>query len=330
MIIYRALNIINGKSYIGQTQDDRLEKRIEEHLLYAKQSPKNAFHRAINKYGAANFEFTVIEWDIPVEQIDAREIFWIDYYNTYIHAINSNGYNETLGGQGTRGYKFTESDIKKISIASKATWAKWKEETPELYLQKIKHLKENMNTVWTPERRKKLSDSCKGRIPWNKNKKGVQKGWSSGLSNYPAVCQFSLETGQLIKVFNTEQQAAKSILQEGHKAKLSTIIGRIHLINLNGCGHAYGYIWRFITNYSNVQQLSAAELAQELAPARAKIIQQFDLAENCIRECESAAAYSKILAPADKKLQRKYARTINDACNSGKQAFGYFWKYKNT
>ena len=67
MIIYRALNIINGKSYIGQTQDDSLELRIEEHLLYAKQSPKYAFNRAINKYGAANFEFTVIEWDIPVE-----------------------------------------------------------------------------------------------------------------------------------------------------------------------------------------------------------------------------------------------------------------------
>ena len=65
-------------------------------------------------------------------------------------------------------------------------------------------------------------------------------------------------------------------------------------------------------------------MAQELAPARAKTIQQFDLAENFIREFESAAAYSKILAPADKKLQRKYARTINDACNSGKQAFGYF------
>lgn len=86
--IYKITNQINGKVYIGQTND--LERRQKEHWsTYDRDQP---LYQAFNKYGRENFKMEPIE---ETEEYDAREIYWIDYYNSY----GKGGYNATRGGQ---------------------------------------------------------------------------------------------------------------------------------------------------------------------------------------------------------------------------------------
>ena len=53
MLIYKATNIINNKSYIGLTTRTLQERKLE-HLRHTK-TENTYFHRAINEYGKDNF-----------------------------------------------------------------------------------------------------------------------------------------------------------------------------------------------------------------------------------------------------------------------------------
>lgn len=95
--IYKITNQINGKMYVGKTEDT-IENRFKEHCRdYKKErNEKRPLYDAMNKYGVENF---IIE---EVEKVDnallgEREQYWISYYDTY-----HNGYNATKGGDGKR------------------------------------------------------------------------------------------------------------------------------------------------------------------------------------------------------------------------------------
>lgn len=55
---------------------------------------KYAFH----KYGVDNFIFEVLE-ECKQEELNEKEQYWIKYFDTF-----ENGYNLTLGGDGTLKY----------------------------------------------------------------------------------------------------------------------------------------------------------------------------------------------------------------------------------
>lgn len=90
--IYGFQNLITNKWYIGQSI--HIEARRQQHLsesLHRKNN--NKFHNTINKYGIDNFNFVILEECSP-EQLNEREIYWINYYNSFV-----DGYNSTPGGQ---------------------------------------------------------------------------------------------------------------------------------------------------------------------------------------------------------------------------------------
>ena len=94
--IYKATNRINGKSYIGQAIN--FKKRKNEHLYVrdARHDPNSIFHKALDKYGADNFDWEILG-TIPGKYFaDAFERSMIQEYNTY----KPNGYNMTKGGDG--------------------------------------------------------------------------------------------------------------------------------------------------------------------------------------------------------------------------------------
>ena len=87
--IYKITNLINEKIYIGQSKNP--EKRFKQHISGLKDSIISA---AIIKYGKENFSFEIIEEDI--DNYNEREIYWIQYYNSFNRDF---GYNKTLGGE---------------------------------------------------------------------------------------------------------------------------------------------------------------------------------------------------------------------------------------
>lgn len=111
--IYKIENLINGKVYIGQSKD--IKKRWSEHCKISQklneQYRRSYIHNAIQKYGLENFSFIVIE-QCDLKDLDKKEIEWIAKYHSYVGDPLCNGYNLTIGGQGTR--KITDEDIKDI------------------------------------------------------------------------------------------------------------------------------------------------------------------------------------------------------------------------
>ena len=150
--IYKITNKINELVYIGQTKYNAID-RYKAHINTYKNT---YFYNSIHKYGASNFILEVIEDNVDNDKLDEREIYWIAYYDSY-----KNGYNETIGGNGTRGYIFTDSDKLKMSINMKKAWkTSTKLNSPERN-KKISNAL--INKPKSLEHRKKLSEFAKNR-----------------------------------------------------------------------------------------------------------------------------------------------------------------------
>ena len=102
--IYSITNKKTGQKYIGQSI--HIEQRFEQHKHNKK--PVTYIDRAINKYGADNFEFKILEKCKPNE-LNKLEKRYIKKYNTY---KSKNHYNLTSGGDS----KYKVSDTTKLKM----------------------------------------------------------------------------------------------------------------------------------------------------------------------------------------------------------------------
>ena len=110
--IYKIVNLINGKVYIGQSQN------ISQRWIAHRSRPFNTncaqydcpLYRAIRKYGLENFSFEVLE-ETDKEQLNEKEIFWIAEFNSN----NPNkGYNLTSGGDAVTNGILTLEQVHEI------------------------------------------------------------------------------------------------------------------------------------------------------------------------------------------------------------------------
>lgn len=91
--IYKAVNKINGKLYIGKTND--FKSRVWQHLrCYEKEDC--LFHRKLEEYGKENFDFEIVETTTSDEQAEILEKKYIEEWKTY----SPYGYNMNMGGVG--------------------------------------------------------------------------------------------------------------------------------------------------------------------------------------------------------------------------------------
>ena len=91
--IYKLTNLVNGKSYIGQTNN--LKRRFQEHLHDKRAG--HPIHLALRKYGRENFSCEVLYYG---EDYNEEEKKWIAYYETN---NRDKGYNIAIGGQDSAG-----------------------------------------------------------------------------------------------------------------------------------------------------------------------------------------------------------------------------------
>lgn len=113
--VYMWTNLVNGKRYVGQTQC--FGRRMAQ---YRCGRFNIAMGKDFDKYGADNFDIVVLERDIPLDALDERERYWINYHTTY---DESRGYNVRRRSVTRRGYKHTQEWCDKRSAWLKDKWA---------------------------------------------------------------------------------------------------------------------------------------------------------------------------------------------------------------
>lgn len=208
-IVYVHINKFNGKVYVGQTC-----RRPNERWRHGKGYVKNVhFYRAIEKYGWDNFEHRIICDNLTKDDANKIEMNLISFYDSSNY---NKGYNQTIGGDGTNGYKYTEEQRAMVSERQKGRRLtnEWKEnisksikgEKHPFYGKKLsaehrKHLSEShiglpsyggmAGKNHTKDSKKKISEALKGHKTSDETKEKI------GMANAKAVkC---IETGLVYK-----------------------------------------------------------------------------------------------------------------------------------
>jgi len=153
--IYQFFNTINGKIYIGKTNN--IKRRLSHHYNVSaggKLKYKHHFqaiHAAIKKY-TSNIEFSIIQTVVSENEADICETYWINY-----HSSNSPkfGYNLTAGGEGTSGRIVSEETR---ALMKKSATGKKHSDTTKMKLSLF-----HSGKILTEEHKEKISNSNKGK-----------------------------------------------------------------------------------------------------------------------------------------------------------------------
>lgn len=101
--VYKTTNLLNNKIYIGQHKGSTFDPYYYGSGLLLK--------NIIKKYGKENFKCEVLEECNTPEELNEREIYWIEFYQSRKPSI---GYNLAKGGDQVV-VGCTEQEIKSIS-----------------------------------------------------------------------------------------------------------------------------------------------------------------------------------------------------------------------
>lgn len=108
--IYLHKNKINGKCYVGQTTATVEAINSARWFNGRGYSPKSIFGHAILKYGWDAFEHIILKEDVSVEELNYWEMYFVEYYHSYVHDDAGGGYNATKGGDFTSKYTWELSE----------------------------------------------------------------------------------------------------------------------------------------------------------------------------------------------------------------------------
>lgn len=122
--IYKITNKLNGKIYIGQSQD--IKKRWTEHKRPSNFiNPTKLLYQDMKKDGLDNFIFEVLE-ECQKDQLFQREQYYINFYNSF----TPNGYNMQMGQNyrnevSEKVVKGIQQDLIENKLSRKEIHEKW-------------------------------------------------------------------------------------------------------------------------------------------------------------------------------------------------------------
>ena len=209
--IYLTKNLINGKMYIGQ------------HTKFYKEYLGSGVHlnNSIRKYGKENFQRKIIDIAKDQNELDEKEIYYIDLFNATIP--NNNWYNIASGGEGGNVFAGkTEKELRewkeKISLANKGNnpYAGFTEEQMKERNKKASTSWKNKTDEEMKEHSRKISKANKGKNPYasktEEEIKEIGKKMSASWKN---------KTDEEMKEFSRKQSEAK-------KGKNNHMYGKNH------------------------------------------------------------------------------------------------------
>ena len=219
----------NGKKYYGITSKNNPSERWGNNGDNYKRHPY--FYNAIKKYGWDNFKHEIIFDNLTENEAKLLEQLYITLYSTN---VKENGYNMTLGGEGSLGYKHTKEAKDKMRKAHKGK---------TLSEEHKKHIGESSKTKWqNADFRDKVLSSRKGYKHAESTKQAI------GKSNSKKVkC---IDTGE---IFDSIKDAAIKYNRN------YTNLGRAIKNNKKFAG----YYWEYV---EEVIQLARKKKETELSP----------------------------------------------------------------
>ncbi len=154
-VIYK-LTSPNGKIYIGQTINITNRHRKYKYNEFKGQTK---LWNNCQKYNWNPIDtFEIIDNWVPIHDLDNREQFWIEHFDSY-----NTGLNSDLGGKTRRGFKHTEETKEKLRLAN--IGKKHTDETKK----KISKASKNMSD----ETKKKIGDSSRGKKLTEEHRKKI-------------------------------------------------------------------------------------------------------------------------------------------------------------
>lgn len=184
------------------------------------------FSKAIKKYGWKNIEHSILRDGLHEQEAKSLERFYISQFNSN---DASKGYNLTIGGDGTSGYKYTDLQRKKRSamVSGKRNG-----------MYGRKHTSEEKKAISFYSTQRWASKDART--------KQSQKMLGGNNANARSVCQFSKD-GLFIKRFPAASAAEKE-LGVSHSSIIACCRGK----NFS-CG---GFIWKYSEDCSLLEDVS--------------------------------------------------------------------------
>lgn len=124
--IYKIINIVNNKFYVGSAVDFKRRKARHFSELRNKRHSNGRLQNAWNKYGEQAFVFVVVEALDAGADLLAAENIWLKEHvgKEYCYNLGVDATAPMLGFSGekspTWGYKHSKENLQKIGVASKA------------------------------------------------------------------------------------------------------------------------------------------------------------------------------------------------------------------
>jgi group I intron endonuclease len=201
--VYRILNTVTGKSYVGQSQN--IEKRWSQH----RSDLRNGVHssvklqRAFWKYGAEAFVYEIC-CECSLADINSAEQKYMDDLRSH-----SSGYNTRPNAESNRGHKFSEETLRRMSVAQTELLAV----RPDVYHRKVAA---NRDSLSRPEVRAKIGDSSRAAHA----RPGAKEARSAAIKNGKATPEAKAITSQAAKQMHArpEVKARVSAAQKNRMA----------------------------------------------------------------------------------------------------------------
>ena len=88
MYIYRIINTVNNKVYVGQTIQKNPKMRWYQHCADVKNNKDSHLCNSMRKYGINTFEWEVIDIANSLEELNSKEESWLDHYRKITECYN--------------------------------------------------------------------------------------------------------------------------------------------------------------------------------------------------------------------------------------------------